>query len=179
MRTMPSASTRSKEDNLNRASDDVANNSFRRVSKYQNGQIVALTLAFTFSTAACLTLSYVNFVFTPDCLVFAKWTANEAGAFHEPEIARRTSDSSTPWSKNESGAGDAPVSAVESGRGWLLGEYDAKKAVLDLNGPDTKWGRRRHCYVTQYGFAAAAVASFILCWFFVFFRPTREAYFLK
>lgn len=173
---MPPAS-RSKNAKAGRKNEE-AENSFRRVSKYQNGQIVALTLAFIFSTAACLTLSYANFVLTPDCVLFAKWSKTKAEARNEAQ--RGDSDGENQFSTPPPNDTDfTAIASLEAGRGWIRGQESPEKPILDLSNLDTKWGRKRHCYVTQYGFAAAAVTSFILCWFFVFFRPTREAYFLK
>lgn len=61
---------------------------------------------------------------------------------------------------------------------WKCNTADSKY-VIQLNPTTTVWGKKGHCYLTQYSQAAAAVTAFILCWFFVFFRPTREAYFFK
>ena len=45
---------------------------------------------------------------------------------------------------------------------------------LDLN--NVHWGKLSDCNLTQYGAASASIAAFIMCWFFVLFRPAREAF---
>ena len=40
----------------------------------------------------------------------------------------------------------------------------------------TFWGERSACDWTQYGFVGAAILAFLLCWFFVLFRPYKEAF---
>lgn len=149
--------------------DTIALAAFRRVSKYQRGQIISLALAFVFSTAACLTLSYVNYVLSPDCILFASWTGRTVPAQSIP------SDDSP---KNDSLTASLLQSIVADRQ---VGRVDPNKEIFDINDGkgQTRWGKKKNCYVTQYGYAAAATCAFILCWFFVFFRPTKEAYLFK
>ncbi len=35
------------------------------------------------------------------------------------------------------------------------------------------------CNVTQYGFASAGISAFIMCWFFILFRPVKQAFIYK
>jgi len=151
--------------------DAVALAAFKRVTKYQRAQIITLAFAFIFSTAACLTLSYVNYVWAPDCILFSTWYGKEkSGEAAQKEeklaIANGTTDKEPALFARQSGI------------------IDPNKKVLDLQVGDggektTRFGKKKNCYLTQYGHAAAAACSFILCWFFVFFRPTKEAYLFK
>lgn len=61
---------------------------------------------------------------------------------------------------------------------WTCKPKDFRQKIVTLQ-KETVWGKKSDCNLTQYGLAGAAVASFILCWFFVFFRPTKDAYFFK
>lgn len=111
-----------------------------------------------------------------ECILFASWTGSAVDA---GQLTWEEKVDPSYFTKGENETLLTGKSRFYTGpRG---GSVDSNKKVLDisLGGDKTRWGKKKNCYVTQYGYASAAACSFILCWFFVFFRPTKEAYLFK
>jgi len=62
------------------------------------------------------------------------------------------------------------------GANWAAVREGPKPGEWTLSVDQIKWGNLEWCDFTQYSFAASTIASFMLGWFFILFRPVEKSF---